>query len=181
MNINRKIKNKKGFTLVESVVTLLTATIVTALFLVLVNLAKNTYVEMQEASQGQILSANITNAIQDELRYASYVRTTDSADSNGESSFTYYSASLGQGDGCSIVSLDLNGSGKTKIYVKHGDDKYALIGNETYIFNLQGSVDCKYNKNKKQFHCIVTITDSKNNATIITSEFYVDPLNKGSL
>lgn len=186
MNTN-KLKNKSGFTLVEMIVTLLTVTLVTGLFLVLVNLVKNVYVEMEEASEGQIINSTITNAIQDELRYASYVETTGEADAEGYYSFSYCSESLGVGDGCSIMdTLDVTPGATTKssVFVKQGDKEYELVSSKSYVFNLEAFVDARYNPELQKFKVKIKVGDftrRSQNSTIIETEFIVIPLNKKGL
>jgi len=177
-----RLKNSKGFTLVESIVSLITVTIITALLFTLITLVKNTYIELQKSSEGQVLSAIITNIVQDELRYATDVNIIDSSTKE----FTYTSQST-NATSCTLVSYDPNTkkendgkAGDYKIYIRTGTGNYNQItGNGIYVFGLKADIDTKYiaeSGKDSYFEVKLRIYDDKKD--IITTEFIVKPLNK---
>lgn len=175
-----KMKNSKGFTLLEMTITLLTVTLVTSLFFVMVSLVKNVYIEMEETAESQVLCSTLTNAIQDELRYASVVSP------NADGSFTYYSESLGIGDGCKIVNVKVDG--KNLIAVEKGGKNYYFVSSKSYIHNLEADVNARFvEKNSNgvpAFYVTIKIYDYKKRVDanpFIESTFEVIPLNQNGL
>jgi len=179
-----KIRNYKGFTLIEAVVSLLTVTIVTSLFMTLVFFVKDTYEDLETNSEAQILSATLTNYVQDELRYATFVSEIEGVAADASTNFTYYSKTLGEGMDCKLISRVDNGEkgdNKEKLYISYIEDGatlyHPLVGKSSYVFKLQANLNVRYDSTSKTFHVKIKIYTNKYQ-DIITSEFTVDPLNK---
>jgi len=195
MNKKIAVRKSKGFTFVESLVALLMVTLITALVLIVVNLANKTYSDFEMNAEGQILTSTLMANIQDELAYATEVEKygskqniefTDSAGNKVSTdgySFTYRSDVLGFKNCCLTASNEV-------IYIKCNDNgnMKSLTGNSAYVMDLGAGIDTYYLPSLKQFYVSISVFDSGtdkasdvDNREVITTSFVVDPLNSNLL
>jgi len=175
-----KLKNSKGFTLLEMTVSLMTVTIVTSMLFLMVNLVRKVYINMEEVAESQVLCSTLTNAIQDELRFASIIQIDPNDCVNGKYAFTYFSESLGIGADSSFANVDHDG--RSMIAVQQDGVYYYFVSEKSYIHNLEAFVDARYDptEGKQAFYVTIKVLDyisGKIEDPLIESTFQVAPLN----
>lgn len=171
--ILKKWNNKKGFTLVEMLVTVIVMLLVTEIISLCVQLSTKYYTQSVRNSESQTICGALSAAVQEELQYATKVQplTGNALDADGYyQGFTYYSRARQHGSNCSIVCND------GKLFVHKGDNDYALVGSETYTYNLKADMSCRWHPDG---YFSVTM-EVKNGSDVLASEaFDVYPLNEG--
>lgn len=165
--------SKKGFTLVEMLATLVIVVLFTMLLTTFIDLTSKYFQNTVRNSDAQTLASTLTNAIQDELRYATDIEIDASAEPN----YTYFSTSLGLGKGC-VLKHDkklVNGEERYIILIESPTrEDYPLINYGSYVYDVNAYIEAEYVNNK--FEVVLTIKDSKDKE-ICKSEFSVVPLN----
>ena len=169
--------SKKGFTLVETLVTVIIVLLLTMILTELTSLASKYFTSTVKDADAQMLCSTLTNAIEDELRYAENIFY---GEKDGKTVFTYFSKNSGIGR-------------EAKITVKSQDDKnilvisgpnsseYPLINTGSYVYDLGvGSEDNPFNISYADGVINVTlpIVDSTGKV-ICENKFTVIPLNPG--
>lgn len=171
-----KLKSRKGFTLVELLVTIVVMLLVTEIISMTIQLATRYYTQSVRNSESQTICAALSEAVQDELQYATKVQPLPlgtPADENGYyASYTYYSRARQHGSSCELVCGD-----DGKIYVRKADKDYALVGSETYTYGMKAELDCRWNKDG-YFSVELKVMDG--DQALASQSFDVYPLNDGN-
>lgn len=166
-NINQRfLRNNRGVTLMELVVTILIMLLSTATVTVGMSLAIRTYRECVEASEAQILCSSLTTAISDKLRYCGTVKI----DRNGklQQIFIQSLGKVDDGDGEALRIED----GKVML----GSNK--LIGSGVYPRGLKVStLEFEYNETSRIFTITLKISDSSGHVLAENNEFQVKKIN----
>jgi len=189
MSFKGKKLGNKGFTLIESLFALILVAILMGILVMITTLSKDYYKDSESHSEGQMLASSLTNAIQDELRYATGVTEEteepvniifyDISEEDGSKTsnsykarhFTYYSNSdidkkninaIGYGVRCSIISDKSGADNPYKIYVQTlSGAKYPLVGNGSYVHNLEAFADVYFVEDVKRFYVTLVVYDNK--------------------
>lgn len=168
MNIK---KNRKGFTLIEMLATLVIVVLFTMLMTTFMDLSSKYFHNTVKDADAQTLASTLTNAVEDELRYATNIEI----DASVEPNYTYFSTSLGLGKGC-VLKHDkqfVNGEERYIIVIDGPKGKYPLINYGSYVYDANAYIDAKFVEDK--FDITITIKDA-NEKEICNSKFVVVPL-----
>ena len=169
--LRKKLRSKKGFTLVELLVTVIVMLLVTEIISLTIQLSVKYYTKSVRASESQVVCSALATAVQEELQYATKI-------SSNTSGYTYYSRARQHGSGCTIVT---DGG---KVYIKKGSDLYGIVGSKTYTYDLAAALTTSWDDTDKFFDVTIQVgPDADHDGTLesvlATQEFTVYPLNKG--
>lgn len=184
-NLVRKLKSRRGFTLMEMLIGIVVMLLITAVILLTVQMSVKYYTTSVRESEAQVLCGSLTNAIKEELEYATAVKGVGSADASGVySDYTYYSRARAFGSGCKIALYPADDPvNANHIAVRKGADKYyGLVGSKTYSFDLTvGELDIKWDSANSCFLVSIAIQLSPTDTTVLASDsFTVYPVNEGN-
>lgn len=173
--ILKRRRGRRGFTLIELLVTIAVMLLVTEIISLTIQLSTKYYTQSVRNSESQTICGALSAAVQEELQYATKVQpiTGDSADGSGfypDQRFTYYSRARQHGSSCTLVCEE------GKLYVRKGGSDYALVGSETYTYNMTAEMNCRWNKNG-YFSVSLKVMDG--DKEMASQEFDVYPLNNG--
>lgn len=171
--ILKKRNNRKGFTLVELLVTIVVMLLVTEIISLTIQLSTKYYTQSVRNSESQTICGALAAAVQEELQYATKVQpqTGGTVDAGGYyPGYTYYSRARQHGSGCVLVCKD------GKLYVRKGANDYALVGSETYTYDMTADMTCRWNENG-YFSVSLKVMDG--DKEMAAEDFDVYPLNDG--
>lgn len=166
----KQTNNKKGFTLVETLVTVIIVVLLTLILTELTSLASRYFTSTVKDADAQILCSTLTNAIEDELRYATNI------DYDG-TDFKYYSKNSGLGRKTQIVSEVVNG--RNVLNIKSASGSYPLVNYGSYVYDLNAFIALTYSADNN-VHINLEIKDAVGKL-ICSNRFSVKPLNPGYL
>lgn len=180
--IRKKLSNRRGFSLGELLAATLILLLASQVLAQGMAFATRMYNESLTKSHAKQLCSTLTNVIETELRYTTYV--TLNADGSLE---TYFSPVYGQTqssfgavdeEGKEITSATVGGDIAIKVTNKENKDVWQrLISSASYSsYGLKARVT-KVEADKKVFHVVLEISD-KNDNNLITNKFDVIPVNK---
>ena len=166
-----RLKNKKGFTLSETMAALLILSLVIVLTGGGVIVVKNAYQRITLKANAQVLMSTTITKVNDEFKYAKDVTTTvDPADS----SKTYTTFVSGNSN---LKTAFKNDTSKgIELYYIYGDNVKTtqLLSNKTMTDGMIPSITYDYSTSDKLF--TATITIKKGDSTISTQELKVRPI-----
>lgn len=173
--IRNKLKSRKGFTLVELLVTIVVMLLVTEIISMTIQLSVKYYTQSVRSSESQTICGALAVAVQEELQYATKVQALplgSSPDGEGYyTAYTYYSRAREHGSSCELVCKD-----DGKLYVRKGGKDYALVGSETYTYGMKAEMDCRWNQDG-YFSIDLKVKDGEKE--MASQSFDVYPLNDG--
>ncbi len=165
--------NKKGFTISETLVSLLILALVITLTGGGIVVVKNAYERVTMRANAQTLLSTTMTKVGNELRYAEDIDTS-SADADGKvdtPAFTNGKTNL------KMIFANDSSKGIVERYnygTKHQDMQ--ILSDKTMTDGLVSSIKYTYDKNKKLFSA--TITVSKNSGMVYEQTIKVRPLNE---
>lgn len=170
----RRVNSRRGFTLVELLVTIVVMLLVTEILSMTIQLSTKHYTRSVRNSESQTICGTLAMAVQEELQYATRVQPPAGSTPDGEGfypEFTYYSRAREHGSGCALTCE----SGK--LYVRKGENAYALVGSETYTYDMTAQMTCRWNKDG-YFRVDLKVLDGTKE--MAGESFDVYPLNEGN-
>ena len=166
-------RSRKGFTLVELLVTIVVMLLVTEIISLCIQLSTKYYTQSVRNSESQTICGALAAAVQEELQYATKVQPQIGSSVDGEGfypDYTYYSRARQHGSGCVLVCSD------GKLYVRKGTSDYALVGSETYTYGMKADMTCRWNQDGF-FSVSLRVMDG--DKELAAQTFKVYPLNDG--
>ena len=162
----KKLRDKRGMTLVEMLCAVLLLLMMSGLLTLGVNFAVKTYHESMQSSQAQELCSTITAAISDKLRYCG------SVSKNGDSIFIQDVGSVSGSEG-EIFSV--NRSGEITLDAL-GSKK--LLGSKSYPRGLRVSeLKMSYDSDSEIFSVSFKITNAAGEKELASADFDVQRIN----
>ena len=137
----KKLKNAKGFTLVETLTCMLMLVILGGICSTGMEFAMKCYQETVFESNSQTLASSLEVYMSDILRYATDVKTTGSADADGYKVVTGFTNPVYQMyEGMIAVSTEDETSGKMVIYTRPAGEaarkEYLIVGHGMYAEDM---------------------------------------------
>lgn len=168
-------KKKKGFTLVEMLATLIIVVLFTMMLTTFIDLTVEHFNNSVKNADAQTLASTLTNAVEDELRYATDITVDE------EGNYKYFSTSLGLGKNCVIKNVVKNINGENRNILVVDNDRmseYPLINHGSYVYDLNAYITATYTNDI--FNVSISIKD-RNEKEICKSDFAVVPLNPNTM
>lgn len=165
--IIRKLKNNRGFSLMEMLACIVVMLLVTGIITLTIQMGVKYFTVSVRDSESQVLCGALTTAVKEELAYATNVQPSATG-------YTYYSRSRAHGSGCTI---EANADGQ--LSVKKGTQYYPLVGSESYSYDMTADANISWDAVNKVFSVTLTVKDGDGN-DLTEASFSVFPLNEGN-
>ena len=161
--IRKMTGNRKGFSMVELLCTIVVLLLLSGLVAVGVRLAAGSMRTLVMDSEAQTLCATIRSIVSDELRYSGSIQKKGNQ-------ISFFSQNY-----AGIVAFSVNEDGQILL----GDNK--LLSKKSYPYDMRAEVDLTgYDSDSRIFDVTVSVTDAEGKV-LSDSQFQVKQLNEPAL
>lgn len=169
-HVIRKIKNRQGVSLTETLVALIFCLMTFALVCTAISAASRQLKALTMHSEAKMLCSTLTTAVEDELRFAQNVAGSDI------DSIVYDNSGRASSNAVRVSFINDNGNIKLQDSASSDTDaaKYILIPAANYTQGIKASLQLYWSN--KCFTGMVTVTDSSDNE-LCSQSFAVRPMN----
>lgn len=172
--ILKKIKNRQGVSLGETLIALIFCLMTFALVCTAISAAGRELKAVTMQSEAKMLCSTLTTAVEDELRFAQHIDGTDI------DSIVYTNS----GRASNHLKVEFKNTDDGKIIIKDSTDdtsKIILVPDANYTQGMKAALTLNWNtdESKNNYHCFtgsITVTDGSDNK-MCSQTFAVRPIN----
>lgn len=172
----KRKRNKKGFTLVETLCAMIMMVLVTSIIVGGLQFTTNNFSKMMSISEAQVLSKTLSTAVADELRYAFDIKPNQYSTYKGSSVVTYKSTNYGSEDDTFDPYIDVDQEGHLIIIENDKiENSNKLVSDKVYTYGNTANIHIEYSEEKSIFSVKLEIFNS-DKEIIKTTDFDVEPI-----
>lgn len=170
-----KLRDKKGFTLIETLCAIILMLLVTSMIVNGLQFTTNNFEKTMSITEAQTLSETLKIAISDELRYATEIKREQN--SQGENVVTYRNTNYGDVFDSFGAYISCDEEGHVGVIFDNDPDYNfnKLISDYTYTYGNKAEVKIDISNDYRIFNIDLTIKNSKDEV-LKNISFEVEPI-----